>query len=248
MKKLFFVILLTLGAAVQMQAQRAMNRPYIDDKLVHFGFSLGVNFMSYSVVPSEIPVSGILQGGARLENEILEPRVSAMFPGFSVGFIADLRLARYLNLRFTPELHFGDVTINYKTTSSAYETPLQFSTRVLRMPISFPLMLKWSADRESNYRPYVTAGGGVSYDFAQNKDKMVLQRPLDYFIQVGAGCDFYFAWFKLCPEIKYQLGFNNALTPIDARTEGISADTNGFYTNAIKRLRSHMITLTFNFE
>lgn len=243
MRKYLIIILLAVGLAGA-SAQRAMNRPYVDDKLVHFGFSLGMNFMSYSVVESLEPVSGRLDGGT-FSNQILHARVSSLFPGFSVGFIADLRLARYLNLRFTPELHFGERTITYVSESGDLG---KFSTDILCMPITFPLMLKWSADRESNYRPYVIGGGGVSYDFGQDKEKMVLQKPLDYFIQVGFGCDFYFSWFKLCPELKYQLGFNNALTPINERSEGISADADGFYTNAIKHLRSHMITLTFNFE
>ena len=226
-------------------AQRAMNRPYIDDKLIHFGFSLGMNFMSYSVVPSELPVSGLSPSNGRFSDEVLIPRVSAMFPGFSVGFIADLRLARYLNLRFTPELHFGEKTVSYISKSGNLG---HLSADVLCMPIAVPLMLKWSAEREGNYRPYVVAGGGFSYDFGPDKEKYILQRPIDYFIQIGAGCDLYFRWFKLCPEIKYQLGFSNQLTPSAERTEGISVENYGFYSDAITRLRSHMISITFNFE
>jgi hypothetical protein len=223
-----------------------MNRPYIDDKLIHFGFSLGMNLMSYSVVESGIPVSGNMPAPVGpFTDEVLHPRVSQLFPGFSVGFITDIRLARHLNLRFTPELHFGERIINYKSESG--NLPM-VSTNVLCMPISMPLMLKWSADRESNYRPYLIAGGGVSYDVYQDKQRYVLQQPFDYFVQVGFGCDFYFSWFKLCPEIKYQLGFNNALTPLDQHKEGIDPKTDGFYTDAIKSLRSHMVTLVFNFE
>lgn len=242
-KKLLIIVLLTVGVAGA-SAQRAMNRPYVDDKIIHFGFSLGMNFMSYSVTDSKLPVSGRLEGGS-FSDQVLHARVSSLFPGFSVGFVTDLRLAKHLNLRFTPELHFGERTITYVSESGLLG---KFTTDVLCMPISFPLMLKWSADRESNYRPYVVAGGGVSYDFGQDKEKQILQKPLDYFLQVGFGCDFYFPWFKLCPELKYQLGFNNVLTPMDERNEGISASTEGFYTDAISRLRSHMITLTFNFE
>ncbi len=224
-----------------------MNRPYIDDKLVHFGFSLGMNLMSYSVTESLQPVSGLspTPGEGNFTGEILHPRVSSLFPGFSVGFITDVRLAKHLNLRFTPELHFGERVISYKSESGNLG---MMTANVLCMPLAIPLMLKWSADRESNYRPYVIAGGGVSYDFAQDKERYVLQRPFDYFMQVGFGCDFYFSWFKFCPEIKYQLGFNNVLTPMADRSEGITAETQGFYTDAIKRLRSHMVSIVFNFE
>jgi len=243
-KKVSIIILLVLSA-LSVNAQKAMNRPYVDDKIIHFGFSLGMNFMSYSVAETLTPVSGLAPSGDRFENEILHARVSSLFPGFSVGFVSDLRLTRHLNLRFTPELHFGERSITYISESGNLG---KIQTDVLCMPISFPLMLKWSADRESNYRPYVIGGGGISYDFGQDKEKYVLQKPIDYFIQVGFGCDFYFPWFKLCPEIKYQLGFNNVLTPMENRNEGISQDNYGFYTESIKRLRSHMISLVFNFE
>lgn len=240
-----YILGILLGLCMTISAQRAMNRPYIDDKIVHFGFSLGMNFMSYGVSESGIPVSGLGISDGNFENEILHARVSSVFPGFSVGFITDLRLARCLNLRFTPELHFGERSVTYLSESGNLG---KFSTNVLCLPISLPLMLKWSADRESNYRPYVVAGGGVSYDFGQDKERYLLQKPFDYFMQVGFGCDFYFSWFKFCPEIKYQLGFNNMLTPMNERNEGISGENYGFYTDALTRLRSHMISLTFNFE
>ena len=229
-----------------------MNRPYIDDKLIHFGFSLGMNFMSYSVTESGVPVSGLIEGKT-FTNQMIHPRVSTVIPGFSVGFITDLRLARYLNLRFTPELHFSERSLSYRFNEDAVAddgSPLgkmTLKTNMRSIPISVPLMLKWSADREGNYRPYVIGGGGISFDFGPDRNQYVLQKPLDYFVQVGFGCDFYFRWFKFCPELKYQLGFNNVLTPLDEHTE-VNADSEGFYTNSISRLRSHVITLVFNFE
>ena len=54
------------------------------------------------------------------------------------------------------------------------------------------------------------------------------------------------SWFKFCPEIRYQIGFNNVLTPVTDRPQ--LAVQNAFYTNALQRLTNQMITLTFNFE
>ncbi len=73
-----------------------MNRPYVDDKLFHFGFQLGVNFSSFSVTDSEQPIVNPTTG----ETEIYHARVSSLLPGFHVGFVTDLRLCQYLNLRF----------------------------------------------------------------------------------------------------------------------------------------------------
>lgn len=235
-KKLFNTLLILL---LSLSAQAQMNNPYIDDKLVHFGFSLSMNFMGYGVTDSNDTIQG----------EVYHARVSSMTPGFSVGFITDLRLCRYLNLRFTPTLHFGQKTITYKTESGNPVTGSSGNGRrveVLSLPIDVPLYLKWSAEREKNYRPYVIAGGGFNYDFGGQKERPIYQKKIDYFIAFGAGCDFYFRWFKFCPEIKYHLGFANALTPVSDRPQLALQDQ--FYTNALSRLRNQMITITFNFE
>lgn len=217
----------------------AQNNPYVDDKLVHFGFSLGMNFMSFGVTDSQTEING----------EVYHARVSTLMPGFSVGFITDLRLCRYLNLRCTPTLHFGSRTLNYVTESgnSVHGSPGNGSTTdQLSMPIAIPLYLKWSAAREGNYRPYVIGGGGVSYNITRDHERPVLLKGLDYFVEIGFGCDLYLRWFKLCPEIKYQIGFANVLTPVDGRAEITEQDM--FYTNALKCLNSRMLTITFNFE
>ena len=211
----------------------AQNRPYIDDKMFHFGFSLGINMMHYSVTPSLMEFDG----------EIYQARVSSLLPGFSVGLIGDMRLSRHLNLRFCPTLHFGNRTLTYKTESGSVS---KLRTDVLSLPITIPLYLKWSAEREINYRPYLIAGGGMAYDFGIDKERKILQKPIDVFLEVGAGCDFYFEWFKLCPQITYQIGFLNILTPVEKRPELQQRDF--FYTQSISRLLQRQINITFNFE
>lgn len=224
------ITILTLLFAGMLTAQ---NRPYIDDKLFHFGFSIGLNFMHYGTPDSEEEING----------EIYQVGMPSMMPGFSVGFISDLRLSRHLNLRFCPALHFGTRTLVYKPLS---DPDRRIRTDVLSLPLTIPLYLKWSAEREMNYRPYVIAGGGASFDFGADRDKVILQKRLDWFVEVGFGCDFYFRWFKLCPQLTYSIGFNNVLMPVSERPELPLQDE--FYTRALKKLLNRQITLTFNFE
>jgi hypothetical protein len=217
----------------------------VDDKLFHFGFQLGVNFSSFGVTDSELeiedPVTGI--------KEIYHSRVSSVLPGFHVGFITDLRLCKYLNLRFCPGMQFTSRTLTYKTESG---NPVKGSMNkgasvdVLAMPVYLPLYLKFSAMREGNFRPYVIAGGGASFNVSRDREKPVLLNLMDYFAEVGFGVDFYFRWFKFCPEITYRIGFANQLYPADQRME--LAPQDAFYTNSISRLTNHSICLTFNFE
>jgi len=226
-------------------AQESQNRPYVDDKLFHFGFQLGVNFSSFGVTDSELeiedPITGI--------KEIYHSRVSSVLPGFHVGFITDLRLCRYLNLRFCPGMQFTSRTLSYKTESG---NPVKgsmgkgASVDVLAMPVYLPLYLKFSAMREGNYRPYVIAGGGASFNVSRDREKPVLMNLVDYFAEVGFGVDLYFRWFKFCPEITYRIGFANQLYPADQRME--LAPQDAFYSNSISRLTNHSICLTFNFE
>lgn len=234
MKKLWIIVCLLL---ISLGSRAQMNNPYVDDKIVHFGFSLGVNFMAYGVTDSNMPIDG----------EVYHARTSSIMPGFSVGFVTDLRLSRHLNLRFIPNLNFGQKTITYVTESgNDVKGSSGKNVEVLSLPLALPLVLKWSAEREKNYRPYLVAGGGVSFDFAGQKERPIYQQMMDYFVTFGFGCDFYMQWFKLCPEIRYQIGFKNAITPVEECPELGAGDY--FYTNALNRLRNQMITLTFNFE
>jgi hypothetical protein len=92
----------------------------------------------------------------------------------------------------------------------------------------------------------VIAGGGVSFNVGRDHEKPVLLTTTDYFCEVGFGVDLYFNWFKFCPEITYRIGFANQLCPTDGRNE--LPRENMFYTDAISRLTSHCVCLTFNFE
>lgn len=244
--RFILVFSLLLYVLCPVKAQVAQNRPYVDDKLFHFGFQLGLNFSSFGVSDSELPLVNPITG----ETEIYHARVKTLLPGFNVGFITDLRLCKYLNLRFCPGMQFSSRTISYKTESGrpVQGTPGKRGSTidVLAIPVSMPVYLKFSAAREGNYRPYVIGGGGVSFNVSRDREKPVLLNLMDYFCEVGFGVDLYLRWFKLCPEITYRIGFANQLYPSDKRMELAPQDV--FYTDAISRLTNHSICLTFNFE
>ena len=159
-KKAYIVFLLLGIISIGAKAQQGMNRPYVDDKIIHFGFQIGLNFSTFHVTDSELPIVNPITG----ETEIYHARVSTLMPGFHVGFVSDVRMCKYLNLRFCPGLLFTNRTISYKTESGHPVRGLAgkhgSTVDVLAMPVYLPLYLKFSASREGNYRPYVIAGGG----------------------------------------------------------------------------------------
>ncbi len=226
-KRKYLLIVFAMG--LTLTAHSEGNLPYVDDKLIHFGFSLGVNFMDFGIVSNPDLVN-------------TNARVSILSPGFSVGMITDLRLNRYLNLRFTPTLHFGDRQINY------YPRSKNDSVTISSIPICLPFYLKYSAERKGNYRPYVIWGGGVSIDLGTNKENPVLLKPLNFYTEFGVGCDLYFSFFKLAPELKYSIGFNNIFTPLDKRESGQLTTSQKQFSLLLSKLTSRMLTLTFNFE
>ena len=222
LKKYLFIAVLILGFVTKGRAEG--NLPYVDEKLIHFGFLLGMNALDFKVSPNE------------------NARVSKLEPGFTVGIISDLRLNRYLNLRFTPTLHFGERELKFPFKTG------EDSVNISSVPICFPVYLKYSAERKGNYRPYVIWGGGISYDLstAANADNPVTLKPINFYTEFGVGCDIYFSFFKLAPELKYSIGFNDILVPGTDRV-GLSP-ANQKFSNALYHLTSRMLILTFNFE
>lgn len=200
----------------------AQNSYHGDDKFLHFGFSLGLNTMDFGV-GSTVPAN-----------------ISTLMPGFSVGIVSDMMLSRFLDLRFTPTMHIGDRALVFQNMPAP-----DVISSVL---VSAPLYVKYSSERYGNLRPYLLGGGGVYVDLGRDADKSILLKPFDPFIEVGVGCDIYFSFFKLAPELKLALGMNNMFTPLDKRDAGNLSDAEKQYSMALNKLTSRLITLTFNFE
>lgn len=224
------LLLIALSAAVNAQG----NLPYVDDKPIHFGFSLGMNTMHF----------GIEHTNQEFDGKIYHANVSHLQPGFSVGVISDVRISQYFNLRFTPTLHFSERNIYFRANN---EDEI-IKQSVFSVPLTIPLHLKYSAERYGNARPYLLAGGGAYIDFGRNKEKTILLETLDYYIEFGVGCDIYFPFFKLAPEIKFAIGMKDMLTPVSKRDAGFLSEQDKALNNALSKLTSRMLTLTFNFE
>ncbi len=240
MKKLiifFLLVLPVLNTTAQTRERNTviLNLQQADQKLIHFGFILGLHTQDFAFTPSEAPDK---------DGIIWYPEIASPAPGFTVGIISDLRLGEYFNLRFTPSLNFGDRSITFAGFKDGVKVD-EYNTTVLSTLTSFPLEIKYRAKRRNNYRPYLIAGGGATIDFSRKKDLTILLKPADYFISFGVGCDFYLPYFKLSPELKMCIGFNNMIDR-DRNTFDIGDDIK--YTDAIAKMTSRLLMLTFNFE
>ena len=235
-KRAILTILVTLSVAVSFaQRNKLPNLPYVDDKLLHFGFVLGMHAQDFSLTPAEcVDADGIAWKGDE----------AVLSPGFTVGIISDLRMSKYFNLRFVPSLNFGERKVSFAGYKDGVKVQ-EMNTNIMSTQLLFPLSVKFRSVRINNYRPYLLAGGGVIVDISRKSDQILMLKPLDYFFEVGVGCDIYLEYFKLSPELKFCVGFNDM---IERDRPNLENEADIKYTNAIDRLLSRLIILSFNFE
>ena len=136
--------MLSLPVALFAQQEKVKNQPYVDNKLFHLGFHVGLHAQDMILTHS----------GANTNGEVWFAEIPSYSPGFSVGVIGDMYLNPYFNLRFTPTINFGDKKFVFKEQESGDE----FRTSVRSSYLTFPLSVKYSAMRLNNFRPYLVGG------------------------------------------------------------------------------------------
>ena len=212
---------------------KIQNRPYADLKTWHLGFSVGFHVQD---------VSFNHNGFLTPEGERWSMEVPSFSPGFCLNVLADLRLHKYLNLRFSPGMYFGSKGVVMKDFQS--ETIIRQDIKSAY--VVTPLDLKISGDRLLNVRPYVTAGVMATFDVSKKRSDYLVFNTADAYLTVGLGTDFYLPFFKLIPEIKFCFG----LTDILKHDRPDLTDNPEMYkiTQSLAKVKSNMVILTFYFE
>ena len=111
--------------------------------------------------------------------------------------------------------------------------------------IALPVLLKAAAPRYNNFRPYVVGGVDMMYDLTSSKGSYIRTRPLQTFVEVGFGCDFYLPFFKLIPELKFCFGLNNTL---QRNRPDLTDPSQQVFTQSLQSATPNMVVLTFYFE
>lgn len=217
---------------VSAQSRKLQNQPYADQKVFHFGFTLGLHTQDLILTQS---------GFKNDNNEVWFAEIPSYSPGFTVGIISDLYLNKYMNLRAIPSLCLGAKSFTFREQSTGEE----HQTSIKNNYISLPIQVKVTGGRVNNYRPYVVAGSFVNLELASKKGAAVLLKPLDYGWEIGLGCDFYLPLFKLSPELKFGFGLKNIL---ETRRTDITDNEIKKYATSLSEATSRWITLSFNFE
>ena len=246
-RKIITIVTLLLATTCFSQKRTIQHKPYIDLRPMHFGILVGMNLQDVefeNIGPQTIT----LEDGTTQQQTIVCD-ADRWNTGFSVGVLANLRLNEYLNLRFSPTMHFGakHLTFHNLTDMSQQEgLPHEERQDMKNTYVAFPLDLKFCAERWNNYRPYMTAGINPMINLTGKSQDFVQLKRSDLFLEVGLGCDFYLPFFKLILELKFCYSLSDAIDHKHA--EELKDANKRIYTNAVTSGHSKMIVLTFYFE
>ena len=218
------------------QERKTQNRPFLDDRVWHYGFLVGMNIQDLSIANNGLPY--INSNGI---TEYWYADVPEYTPGFSVGILGELKANDWLSVRLIPTMHFGDKKVVFKEQRSGKVVEQYVKSTFL----SFPLDLKISADRFNNSRPYVVTGLAPVFDLTVKKGKELLVKKTDVMFEVGMGLDLYYPFFKMIPELKFCFGLNNIL---EKKRTDLTDDSLLKYSQSLDKAQSGMIVLTLYFE
>jgi len=209
----------------------AQNRPQIDNRILHFGFTLHTTYNLLQMNTSE----------EFLTNDSLLNIRQQPFAGFGLGAIIDLKMGEYMNLRFLgPTISFAQRNLYYDFKNSQSNRRASIESVYLE----FPLEIKIKSERHWNTRFYFIGGFKYTYDLTSNvdaprslNDPVVALGKNMYSYEIGIGMDLYFPMFNLSPELKFSQSVNNMLVPDDF-----------VYTKGLASIFPRVFTLSFHFE
>jgi hypothetical protein len=155
-KYIILALLLTGSLNLFGQRQKPKNSSTYDDKILHFGFSLGFNSLDFNTTRSQ----------EYFEVDSLYPEVSFLQPGINIQVIIDYKPLKYFDIRFLPGVSFGQRNLVYYKNQEIYDDRQKLESSFLE----FPVLLKTKGDRLNNFRPYLLGGLNFRYDLAGRKE------------------------------------------------------------------------------
>lgn len=230
-----YSLLLALLCCLPLAAQtrKVQNRPFIDERRFHYGFTVGLHDQSVKV----------------RNNGYIDPATGAQWLaendrqgiGLSVGILGEWKLNRNFALRLVPSLHFGSKHIAFRNLATGEEETQDMKSSYL----SLPLNVKIAAPRFNNYRPYVIAGVAPQYDLTAGKHTKLRAKPFNLMLEAGLGCDLYLPFFKLIPELKFCFGLGNIL---QKKRNDLTDPSQLVFTQSADGMTNNMVVLSFYFE
>lgn len=236
MKKIVAILGLCLFSS-QVNAQifsgeSIINQENIDNKRWSWGYYLGFNTYDFDFDLKKFePQKPFQDKGYNVEQTI----------GFNVGLVGSLKLNHNFDLRLEPGVSFN--TRNFQLLKADQNTFREINATYVHIP----LLIKFSADRLNNFRPFVLAGASTSINLSSNEnnpdDNSVGQfrmKTNTFYYEVGVGLDLYLPYFKFSPSLRGIFAINDELV----RDE----DPNSIFTGNVEQMRTRGVFLNFTFQ
>ncbi len=231
LRKITLIFFLVFGMSLTLMAQRSLpkNLPAFEKQLFRFGYSVGINWMGFTMDPT---FEDTFQLDAR------------QHPGINVNLITSLNLNKYLDLRWTPGIQFSQRDLKIIRKDS---TPVIWDAKIESVYFELPVLLKYRAKRVNNYAPYLIAGIAPKFDLTGGeienwKPVKRLVKSFDLFPELGVGVDFYTAKVKVAVELKFSVGILNVYK---APGDDFQYD---LFSNALDRMMSKMVILAIQVQ
>ncbi|QSE97672.1 type IX secretion/gliding motility protein PorT/SprT [Fulvivirga lutea] len=228
-KVVFALLILLLAKPALSQRNVEMNNPNYDDRFLSYGFLIGLHTTTYQLKYSDRFVSR--------ELDTLYSISPSWSPGFSLGFIVNMNMSEFLDIRLLPKVSFYEHRLEYQSLDS---TPLE--ELVETTVVELPLLLKYKSERRGNFRMYMVGGVKPGFEASGKNDvDEVSKENLDIkafnlSLDVGFGIDMYYPLFKFSPEIRFSKGITNML------------DGDNDLSAGIDRLNTNTVTLYLLFQ
>lgn len=221
--------LVLFAATGQSQDKASENLIDYDEQWIHYGFQIGLHTSRYRILYSDTYTSSQLDS--------LHSVVPGNLPGWKVGFVSNMRLARNLDFRALLTVGFYENDLTYRFTNGARLNELKDATLV-----EVPLLLKYKSERRGNVAMYAVGGFTTALEAAGRGDEFDVEQNIElrnwnFAIEAGVGFDLFYPLFKFSPEVRYSWGLRNMLS-----------DNVSDYTLPLKRLSYHNIAFYISFE
>lgn len=226
---LFLFTLLSLNLSGQGFRWARQNNPNYDERKISYGFLIGIHTSGYQVNTSEKFVTQSF--------DTLQSVMAPFSPGFSLGFLINLRVNSDLDLRITPKAGFFQHELQFNFTNLTQQAQLVETTMV-----EFPILLKYKSMRRGNIRMYMIGGINPSVEASGKNDiqsttEIIDIKTTNLTLEAGMGFDFYFPLFKFSQEIRFSRGIKNML----------GSDPSSF-SEPLVRLNTNTISVYFIFQ
>lgn len=222
------LILVCPNTSAQFTKDPILNLQTEDKKPLNWGYYLGFNQYDFQF---------------EYENDLGQDVLVDKSLGFNVGLIGEMRINEFLDVRFEPGLLYTSRNLGFPGFTSEADAIREVKSTYIR----FPLLLKASAKRFGNWKPYITGGVYTAMNLGSKEDSLddnssgeFRMKKNVYGYELGFGIDIYTEYFKFSPSIRGVFALTDELVPDD--------DPNSPWTGNINAMRTRGIFINFTFE